>query len=173
MRFLFDFFPIIAFFLCYKFFGIYIATVAAVGIAIAQIAICKIKGIKLDRLQLLSMVMIVILGGATIIFHNDWFIKWKPTAIYWASAIALLFSQFSKKTFVEDIMGANVTLPTAAWSKLNLAWIAYFFLMGIVNIYVAYFYSTDFWVNFKLFGSTGCLVVFVLLQGLYLGKHAK
>lgn len=172
MQTLFDFLPIVLFFVFYKLFGLYIATATAMIVSCVQVITYRIRHQKFETMQLISMSMILVLGGLTLIFHNPWFIKWKPTVIYWLSSIVFLFtSLFRSKPLIQKLMEANIQLPNALWKKLNYAWVIFFFLMGIVNIYVAYYFDTDTWVNFKLFGGTGCLILFVLFQTFFLTKH--
>lgn len=173
MKLLFDFFPIVVFFVCYKLFGIYTATAVAILLSILQVVIYRIKYQRYEKLHIVSLLLIVVLGGATLIFHNPWFIKWKPTAIYWLTSAIFLGSTFiGKKPLIQKIMEANITLPQKIWLRLSHAWSAFFMLMGVVNLYIAYHYDTDTWVNFKLFGGAGCTLLFVLLQAAYLAKHA-
>ena len=172
MKFLFDFFPILLFFICYKFFGIYYATAVAMLAALIQVIAHRIKHQRYEKLHLISLGLILILGGATLFFHNPWFIKWKPTGIYWLSALVFLGSHFfSQKTVIQRMMEANVSLPIQIWRRLNLAWSIFFIFMGAINLYVAYYFDTDTWVNFKLFGGAGLMLLFVLVQAIYLTKH--
>ncbi|MCH9762625.1 MAG: septation protein A [Gammaproteobacteria bacterium] len=174
MKLLFDFFPILIFFICFKLFGIYTATTVAIILSILQVLIYRIKYQRYEKLHVISLAMILVLGGATLFFHNPWFIKWKPTAIYWLSSILFLGSTYiGKKPIIQKIMENNIQLPKAIWKRLSLAWSGFFLLMGFANLYVAHHYNTNTWVNFKLFGGGGCTLLFVLLQALYLAKHAK
>lgn len=173
MKLLFDFFPILLFFVCYKFLGIYPATAVAMVASVLQVVIHRLKHQRYEKLHLISMGLILVLGGATLFFHNILFIKWKPTAIYWLSSVIFFGSAFiGEKTVIQKMMDKNVQLPKLMWRRLNFAWSGYFLLMGTLNIYIAYRFSTDFWVNFKLFGGAGCMLVFVFLQAMYLTKHA-
>ncbi|MDP3560941.1 MAG: septation protein A [Legionellaceae bacterium] len=173
MKLLFDFFPIVLFFICYKFFGIYYATALAMAGSAIQVIFHRLKYQRYEKLHLISLGLILVLGGATLFFHNPWFIKWKPTGIYWLSSLVFLGSGYiGKKTIIQKMMEGNVSLPDKIWSRLNLAWALYFVFMGALNIYVAYYYDTDFWVNFKLFGGAGFMLIFVFLQAIYLTKHA-
>ena len=173
MKFLFDFFPILLFFICYKFFGIYAATMVAMAASVIQVLAHRLKHNTYEKVHLISMAMILILGGATLFFHNVWFIKWKPTGIYWLSSILFFGSYFfGQKTLIQKMMDKNVNLPQNIWNRLNFAWSGYFLVMGALNLYVAYFFNTDIWVNFKLFGGAGFMLVFVFLQAMYLSKHA-
>lgn len=172
MKVLFDFFPILLFFIVYKFFGIYVATAIAMLASLVQVAFYRLKFQHYEKMHLVSLAIIIVLGGATLLFHNPWFIKWKPTGIYWLSAIVFFSSGFiGKKPLIQKMMETNVSLTTQTWLRLNAAWTVFFLLMGALNLYVAYHFDTDSWVNFKLFGGVGFTLLFVLLQAFYLSKH--
>lgn len=174
MRLLFDFLPIVAFFLVYKFFGIYIATLAAILISLFQVMSYWLKHRSLPSIQLISLVLILLFGGSTLFFHNELFIKWKPTALYWLLACAALISQyFGKKPLIQHLLETNITLPTQIWSVLNRNWVIFFMLMGGVNLWVAYSFDTNTWVNFKLFGFLGITFLFILIQAIYLGRYIQ
>ena len=173
MKLLFDFFPILLFFVCYKFYGIYCATALAMIASVIQVVLFRIRNQHYEKLHLISLGLILVLGGATLFFHNPWFIKWKPTGIYWLSSIVFLGSSYiGKKPIIQKMMGANIQLPPKIWNRLNIAWALYFLLMGGLNLYVAYSFDTNFWVNFKLFGGAGFMLIFVFLQAIYLTKHS-
>ena len=172
MKLLFDFFPILLFFICYKLFGIYYATAVAMIASVFQVVFFRIKHQHFEKMHVISLVLILVLGGATLFLHDPWFIKWKPTGVYWLTAIVLLGSRlFSSKTLTQKMMENNINLPLPIWHRLNYAWVSFFIFMGILNLYVATHYSTDTWVNFKLFGGVGITFTFVLLQALYLSRH--
>ena len=123
-------------------------------------------------MHVLSCVLITVFGGITLIAHNAIFIKWKPTLLYWCLALAFLGSQYiGQRPIVRQMLAGTVELPDTIWSRLNLSWVAFFVLMGTLNLYVAHHYSTNTWVNFKLIGIVGFTVVFVILQTLYLARH--
>ncbi|KTD10784.1 intracellular septation protein involved in cell division [Legionella gratiana] len=172
MKLLFDFFPIVLFFIVYKFFGIYTATAVAMIASLSQVAFYRLKFQHYEKMHLVSLAIIMILGGATLFFHNPWFIKLKPTGIYWLSALVFFGSGYvGSKPLIQKMMDTNVTLPKKIWLRLNTAWALFFLMMGAVNIYVAYNFNTDAWVNFKLFGGVGLTLLFVLIQAFYLTKH--
>jgi len=178
MKFLFDLFPIILFFIAFKFGDIYTATIVAMVATIGQILWVYYRHRKIEAMQWVSLIMIIVFGSLTIFLHDKTFIQLKPTALYWLFSGALFISaQFFNKNWIQVLMGKQVTLkPTNAhsiWSRLNLAWSAFFFMMGTLNLYVAFEYSEEVWVNFKLFGSTGLLVVFVIIQGIWLSRHME
>jgi intracellular septation protein len=172
MKLLFDFFPILIFFAGYKLFDIYIATLLAMLASFALVVFYRLKHQRYEKMQVISLILIAILGGSTLFFHNPWFIKWKPTGIYWLSALVFLGSAFiAKKPLIQTMMEQNICLPTKIWYRLNTAWVIFFLLMGLVNLYVAYNYTTDFWVNFKLLGGVGFTLLFVCIQAFFLSKH--
>jgi intracellular septation protein len=169
---LFDVFPVLLFFIAFKVSGIYVATAVAIGASFAQIGWLFFRGRKIDRMLWVSLGVITIFGGATLIFANETFIKWKPTVLYWVFAGALVIAWFGfRKNLVRSIMENQVSLPEEVWTRLLVSWIGFFSVMGMINLYVAYNFSTDAWVNFKLFGGIGLMLVFVLLQALMLAKH--
>lgn len=173
MKLLFDIFPVFIFFLCYKMYGIYMATMVAMVASLMQVIIFRIKEQRYEKMHLISLAMILLLGGATLFFHNPSFIKLKPTGIYWLSALAFLGSFFiGKKTLIQKMIDGNIRLPSIIWIRLNWAWAFFFMGMGVVNLYVATHYDTDTWVNFKLFGGAGLTLLFVFIQSLYLTRHA-
>jgi intracellular septation protein len=172
MKFLFDFFPILLFFIAYKFFDIYIATGVAIGATMVQCALSWMKTRTVGTMQLVALAVIIIFGGLTLYFHDEQFIKWKPTVINWLFGGAFLLSQVvGQKTAIERLLGTNLTLPQSVWRRLNLAWIAFFLILGGVNLYVMHYFDRDTWVNFKLFGMLGLTLVFIVLQSFYLSKY--
>ena len=172
MKFLFDLFPVILFFVAFKFFGIYIATAVAMAGTFAQIGWVWFRHGKVDTMLWVSLGVIVVFGGATLLLHDETFIKWKPTVLYWLFGLTLLVSEFGfRKNLIKLMMGKQMTLPDALWRKLMLSWVGFFIVMGVLNLYVAFNFSTDTWVNFKLFGGMGLMLVFAVLQALMLSKH--
>ncbi len=178
MKFLFDLFPIILFFIAFKVSDIYTATIVAMVATIGQILWVYYRHRKIDAMQWVSLVMIVVFGSLTIFLHDKTFIQLKPTALYWLFAGALFISaQFFQKNWIQVLMGKQMTLKEknahSVWHRLNMAWATFFFFMGILNIYIAFEYSEETWVNFKLFGSTGLLLIFIVIQGVWLSKHME
>ena len=174
MKFLFDLFPVILFFITFKIAGIYAATAVAIVATFAQIAWVWFRHRKVDTMLWVSLGIVSVFGSMTLIFHDETFIKWKPTVLYWAFAGALAGGMlFFRKNLIRSLLAEKIELPDAAWQKLNLSWIGFFVFMGFANLFVAYNFSTDDWVNFKLFGGTGLMLVFVLVQGLLLSKHIE
>ena len=172
MKLLFDFFPILLFFLAYKFFDIYVATGVAIAATFLQVAISWFRTRTVATMQLVTLVIIIIFGGLTLYLHDEQFIKWKPTVINWLFGVAFLASQvFGQKTAIERMLGANLTLPESVWRRLNLGWVIFFLSMGGANLYVMSHFDRDTWVNFKLFGMLGLTVVFIVFQSLYLSRY--
>ena len=172
MKLLFDIFPIILFFIFYKVYGIYTATAVAMLASFVQVIVFRIKEQRYEKMHIISLALITILGSATLFFHNPSFIKLKPTGIYWLSALAFIGSSFiGKKTLIEKMLDGNINLPDQIWNRLNYAWAVFFIIMGIANLYVAQHYDTNTWVNFKLFGGAGMTLLFVFLQSIYLTRH--
>ena len=172
MKFLFDLFPVILFFIAFKFFGIYTATAVAIGATIAQIIYSKLRHGKVDNMLLISGVIITVFGGATLLLKDPTFIQWKPTVLYWLFSLTLLGAQFIfKKNPIRSFMEKQISLPNNVWAKLNLAWALLFIALGILNLYVAFNYSQDIWVDFKLFGITGIMFIFIVIQTLVLSKY--
>lgn len=196
-KFLFDLFPVIIFFIAYKLGdanpgathqilqsiglpqpavandkpGIYLATFVAIIASVAQILWVKLRGHKVETMLWVSLGIIVVFGGATLWLQDESFIKWKPTVLYWVFASTIFGSALFGRNLIRGLMNAQLELPEAAWSRLNLSWGAFFAVMGLVNLWVAFTYSTDAWVNFKLFGSMGLMLVFVIAQGMMLSKY--
>lgn len=151
-----------------------LATVVVIAATMAQILWQVVSGKKIEPMLWISLGLVVVLGGATIYFHNEAFIKWKPTALYWAMGGALLFGLVVlKKNFLRSLMGTQMELPEVAWRVMCWSWIGFLTVMGCVNLWVAYTFSTDIWVNFKLFGGLGLMLVFVVGQAAYLSRYMK
>jgi intracellular septation protein len=174
MKLLYDFFPILVFFIVFKIWGIYAATASAIVVSALQVIAYRIKMGKFERTQLITLALISVLGGATLIFHDPMFIKWKVSVINWIFGLVFLGSEFiGKNNLVKRMLAEKISLPDPVWRRLNFAWVAYFLILGCVNIYVVYHFSTNAWVDFKLFGVLGLTIVFVVFQAFYLNKHVK
>jgi intracellular septation protein len=174
MKFLFDLFPIILFFVAFKVHGIYVATAVAIAASVAQIGWLWLRRRKIDAMLWVSLAIIVVFGGATLLLHDETFIKWKPTVLYWMFASVLSVSAlFFRKNLIRAMLGEQIQLPDPAWNKLNFSWAGFFAGMGFLNLYVAFNFSTDTWVDFKLFGGMGLMLAFVIAQGLFLAKYME
>lgn len=203
MKILLDFLPIILFFAAFKFaesrpqdaaafatdhFGfmvsggvvgateapVLLATVVVIAATLLQVLYLKLRRQKVDTMLWVSLGLVSVLGGATIWFHNETFIKWKPSVLYWVMGSALLVAQvFFRKNLLRTLIGNQLTLPEPVWSRLNIAWVVFFAVMGVLNLSVAYNYSTSTWATFKVFGATGLMLLFMVGQGLYMSRHLK
>ncbi|MEO8599314.1 MAG: septation protein A [bacterium] len=203
MKFLFDLLPVIIFFTVFKwgegnadsahalisqyFSGlvsggtvtasqspILLATVVMIIVSVGQIGYLLSRGKKVDPMLWVTLLIVGVFGGATIYFHNENFIKWKPTVLYWCFAVALLGGQiFMRKNLIRSMMEKQIKLPDIIWQRLNLAWSAFFLAMGVLNLYVAFNFPTAIWVDFKLFGGMGLMFAFIIAQSLFLSKYMK
>lgn len=174
MKLLFDYFPIICFFIAYKLYGVYVATTVTMGACVLQNLLYWLKHKLFEKLHVITLMSVLILGGFTLFFHNVIFIKWKPTIIYWIFAAILLFSQcVTRRNLLTKMLGDKISLPKKIWDQLNIAWSFFFIFLGILNIYVIYNYSTNAWVNFKLFGTLGLTLVFTVAQAIYMSRHIQ
>lgn len=175
MKLFLDFLPIVIFFATYKFTDdIIIATAALIPATILAIAYSWFKERKIEKMQLATLVLVILMGGATVIFQNEVFIKWKPSVVNWLFAFVFIGSHFiGEKTIIERIMGAQLELEKKIWTNLSVAWISFFTLIGIINLYVAFNYSNDIWVNFKLFGMLTLTILFIVAQGIYISLKSK
>lgn len=155
---------------------IILATAVAIIATIGQIGYLLARRKKVDVMLWLSFAIIAVFGGMTIYFNSEDFIKWKPTVLYWCFALVLLASQvIFRKNLIRALMGAQINLPDPIWTRLSYAWMAFLALMGVINLYVAFWgsFSTSAWVNFKLFGGMGLMFAFIIGQSLYLSKYMK
>lgn len=203
MKFLFDLLPIFLFFISFKWAEgrkalvaewmtqhlgflvsggvvgqleapVLLATVVVIAGTLAQIVTLKALRKPVDKMLWAGLVVVVVLGGLTLWFHSEVFIKWKPTIIYWLMASGLLISEvFMKRDVLAQMMGGQIDAPEAVWRRLTWAWVAFLFGMGVLNLYVAFNFTTDQWVTFKMWGSLGLTFVFTLIQGVYLSKHMQ
>ena len=153
---------------------ILLATAVAISVTLIQIFYLLVRGKKVDAMLWVTLAIVGVLGGATIYFHNELFIKWKPTVLYWSIALSFLAGQFLfKKNLVRLMMEKQISLPDGTWHRLSLAYVVFFIGMGLLNLYVAFNFPTATWVNFKLFGGMGLMFLFVIAQTLFLSKHIK
>lgn len=174
MKFLFDLFPVALFFVAFKFAGIYVATAVAIAASLLQVAWLKLRKQRVHPMLWASLGIIVVFGGATLVLQNETFIKWKPTVLYWLFGVVLAVSAtVFRRNLIRLMLSEQVQLPAPIWARLNWSWVAFFVFMGAANLYVAYNFSTDLWVNFKLFGGTGLMLAFVVVQSLFLAKYAE
>ncbi|HET6263998.1 MAG TPA: septation protein A [Usitatibacter sp.] len=172
MKFLFDFFPVILFFVAYKVAGIFVATSVAIGATVAQIGYVLVRGRRVTGMQWASLVIIGVFGGATLMLRDETFIKWKPTVLYWLAGVIFIGALAFKQNLVKAVMSeGGLELPEWVWTRLCLAWGIFFIFKGSLNLWVAYNFSTDVWVDFKLFGGMGLMLAFVLVQAWWISKY--
>ncbi len=174
MKFLFDLLPVALFFAAFKLSGIYVATAVAIATTVAQVAWLKLRGKPVHVMLWASLAIIVVFGGATLFLKDETYIKWKPTVLYWLfgavlAGSALLFD----KNLIRALLSEQMQLPERVWRRLNWSWVGFFAFMGAANLYVAFHFSTDLWVSFKLFGGMGLMFVFVIAQSLLLAKYVE
>ena len=173
MKTLFDLFPVLLFFGAYKLFDMYVATGVMMAATVLQSAYTYVRERSLPLMQKVTLIMVLAFGAVTLGLHDERFIKWKPTVLYTCLAVGLAIAVFAlRKNFLRSLLGSQLELPDALWNKLNVAWIAYCAFMAALNAYVVLNYSTEEWVNFKLWGYVFPLV-FIVGQGLYIAPHMK
>ena len=173
MRFLIDFFPILLFVGAYKLYDIYMATGVLMAATVVQMALIYAIDRKLTTMHKITLLLILVFGSLTLVLQNELFIKWKPTVLYIVIAIGLSIALWTaKKNFLKLMLGSQLDLPDPVWMRLNVVWIAYCLFMAVINGYVAAYFSTDAWVNFKLWGYA-FPVAFIIGQGLYIAPHLK
>lgn len=182
MKFLYDFFPVVLFFVAYKTYDIFVATGVIIIASMLQVGYSWLKNRKVEKMHVITLLLVLVLGGATILLHDEDFIKWKPTIVNWLFAAVFLGSHFiGKRTIIQRMLDSNISLPSPIWPRLNILWTGFFILMGIANLYVAFYFApeltaqerTDIWVDFKLFGMMGLTFVFVILQAIYLARYIQ
>jgi intracellular septation protein len=174
MKFLFDFFPLLLFFAAFKIYDIYVATAVAIVASFVQTGYFWAKHRRFETTHLITLGLVVVFGGATLIFHNEEFIKWKFSIVNWMFGVVFLFTQVvGNKPLVKRMLESQVSLPDHAWRRLNMSWVVYFMLLGFANLYVMHNYDTDTWVEFKTFGNLAMTGLLVIGQGFYLYRHMK
>jgi len=174
MKFLLDLFPVLLFFVAFKVAGIYAATAVAIAATIAQVGWLKLRRKPVSPMLWASLAIIVVFGGATLVLQDETFIKWKPTVLYWLFGAVLAGGALVfRRNLIRAVLSDQMQLPEPVWARLNWSWIAFFAFMGTANLYVAYNYPTDLWVNFKLFGGMGLMLAFVVAQSFFLAKYVE
>ena len=153
---------------------IFLSTIAVITITLAQVIYLKVRRQAVDKMLWASLILVVVLGSATLWFHSESFIKWKPTVLYWIMAASLMIGQiFWGKNLIKNLLESQISAPDQVWQKLLWAWLVFFATMGALNLWIAYTFSTSFWVSFKLFGFLGLMLVFIIGQTLYLSKQSQ
>jgi intracellular septation protein len=173
MKVLFDFLPLLLFFVALKRFDIFVATAVAIAASVAQIVWRVVRRQKVETVAWVSLVIIVVFGGATIALRDETFIKWKPTVLYWIGALVIGGGELLGRSALRGLLGTQLTLPGPVWRRLAWAWTAFFAALGALNLFVAFSYSTETWATFKVFGATALLLVFVIAQSFFLSKYLE
>lgn len=174
MKAAFEFLVVILFFATYALTkNIILATEVAVAAGIIQALWCLFKYRRLQTMQWVSLSLVVILGGATIISKNAYFIKCKPTVLFWVMSAGLLISHLCGKNILKSTIGKEISMPEPAWRKLTYIWVIFLLALGTLNLWVAYTFTEPQWVNFKLFGSTTILFLFLVGQTVYISQYTK
>ena len=172
MKVFFDLIPVILFFIGFKLYDIFVATAVAIGATIVLVIYSKVRHGKVEKMLLINAAIISVLGGITLVLHDKTYIMWKPTALYWLMAAILLISnRFFKKNLIQKMMGKMLNPPAHLWNTLNLVWVAFLIGLGFLNLYVAFNFSENTWVNFKLFGVTSMMFVFMIAQTFLLKNY--
>lgn len=175
-NFLYDFIPVLLFFIAFKLYGIYTAVMVGMVATAVQFIFTLCFKRKWDKQQFITLIIFVVFGSMTLYFHNPIFIKWKPTIIFWLFASVLIISHFVGKKpimqqMLQSILENSNTVPEKAWRVINIFWAIFFILLGTINLIFVYYYSTAAWVNFKFYGITGAVLLFSILQSCYLVKY--
>jgi len=174
MKLLFDLFPVLLFFVAFKLAGIYVATGVAIAASLLQVAWLKLRRQRVEPMLWASLAIIVVFGGATLVLQDETFIKWKPTVLYWLFGMVLAGAALVfRRNLIRSMLSEQVKLPEPMWARLNWSWVGFFAFMGAANLYVAYHYPADLWVNFKLFGGMGLMLLFVVVQALFLARYME
>jgi intracellular septation protein len=173
MKFLFDLLPVVLFFVAFKLADIYVATAVAIATTVLQVGWLKLRRQRVPGMLWASLAIIVVFGGATLLLQDETFIKWKPTVLYWLFGAVLAGAALARRNLIRSVLSQEMQLPDIVWSRLNWSWIGFFVFMGAANLYVAYNFSTDLWVNFKLFGGMGLMLVFVVAQAVVLARYVE
>lgn len=171
MKLLLEFFPLLVFFACYKFYDIYTASGALIVAFAIQLVLLWFINRKIEKMQWFTFAMVTFFGGLTLFLQDDAFIKWKVSIIYTLFGVILMGTQLMGKPAIKSLLGKEITLPDTVWTRINTAWALCCFASAVLNYYVAFFLPTETWVNFKVFGLTGITFILLLGTGLYLYKH--
>lgn len=174
MKFLFEFIPLLGFLITLLYSNLYTATAVLMILMTATVTVYWILYRRFENIQMITLVLVLVFGTATLVFKNPIFIKWKPTFAYWLFALFFLFTQFiSKKPLIQRLLGDKITLPEKNWNILNFSWTVFFLILGGLNLYFVYYTSDMVWAKFKVFGGFGLTLLFALIQGLVIHKHLK
>lgn len=174
MKLLFDLFPVVLFFIAFKMYDIYVATAVIIVATMLQVGYMYLKHKRVEKIHIITLILILVLGGLTLILQDEDFIKWKPTIVNWGFALVFIGSHYiGEKPIIQRMLSQAISLPKSIWFNLSWLWVGFFVISGIANLYVAFNYDTDTWVNFKLFGLMGMTIVFIIIQGLYISRYIQ
>lgn len=174
---LIDFVPVLLFFIAFKIYGVYVATAVGIIATALQVIVTRFVRKRFDKQQLVTLIVFAIFGGMTLYFHNPIFVKWKPSIVFWIFGTVFLVTQFiGNKPLIQRMLekmleDQSQIIPSKIWKKLNLAWALFFLCLGTINIYIAYTFSTETWVNFKVYGILGFIILFSFFQAVFLSKY--
>lgn len=176
MSVIYEIIPVFLFFLAFKFFDIYIATIVGIFATLLQVLFTRVFLNRWDKKQLITLAIFIFFGGMTLYFHNPIFVKWKPTVIFWVFSLIIITSQlFTPRPLMQRLMGGMLegrgVVPQYVWNRLNIIWAIFFLTLGSINLYIAYHYSNEAWVNFKFYGITSALILLSVFQAIYLTKY--
>lgn len=178
MQLFYEIFPVFLFFIAFKFYDIYVATVVGIVTTLLQVMLTRLRTGAWDNKQLVTLTVFVIFGGLTLYFHNPIFVKWKPTIVFWIFALAIVLSHFisSKplmERMLEGVLDNKGSIPKRVWTTINVVWALFFTLLGGINLYIAYYLSNEAWVNFKFYGVSLALIIFSVIQAFYLVRYVE
>jgi len=173
MKFLFDLFPVAFFFVAIQIWDIFVATAVAIVATVLQVGWLLVRRKKVEPMLWASLGIILVFGGLTLYLRDKTFILWKPTVLYWLFGAVLAGSAFLGRNLIRALLSDQMRLPERIWSRLNWAWVGFFAVMGVVNLYVAFNYSEKVWATFKLFGGMGLMLLFVVAQALFIARYAE
>lgn len=177
MYMLYEVLPAFLFFMAFKFYDIYVATIVGIVSALLQVIITYLCSKKWDKKQVAILGIFSFFGGMTLYFHDPIFVKWKPTIVFWIFSLVILGSCFTHKPLIQRLMEnmieekGKAAVPNTVWKKLNVIWLIFFMVLGSLNLYIAYNLSNDAWVNFKFYGITSALLLFSVFQAIYLMRY--
>lgn len=186
MKFLYDLFPLLLFFAALKVYDIFVATAVAIMASFVQVSVYRVRYRRFETMHIVTLVIIAVFGGMTLILRDATFIKWKPTVVYWIFTVVLLYTQFfSKRTAYEHLLGKQISLPSHVWSQQNRDWAIFFLVLGVLNLFVAFYFiphhysgldtrtQDEYWGVFKVFGTLGLTLAFTLLQAVRMAPHLQ
>ena len=172
IKILYDYLPVVIFYITFKKYGIYMACKVIIATCFLQMVYDRIKNKKWSKMLVTFFFLALIFAGSTILLHDPEYIKWKLSIAYWSLGVICCGSLFiGKGSILKSFLKGKVEMPSKNWVYLTLAWSLFFIALGFVNLYIIKHYDTNFWVNFKLFGTLGSTLAFLLIQAPFLAKY--